>query len=137
MTSVTRSIAIAAPPDAVWEALADYADISEWASNVDHSCLLTEQATGVGAIRRIQSGRHTLVEEIVGWEPPSVLSYTIGGVPAVRSVTSTWLIEAADAGTSVSLTTDVDGRRPLATAVARRLATAADSLLAGLKEFAE
>ena len=65
MTTATRSIEIAAPADAVWAVLADYAAISAWAPSVDHSSLMNEQATGIGTVRRIQSGRFTLVEEVV------------------------------------------------------------------------
>lgn len=137
MSATTRSTEIAAAPDVVWAALADYAGISAWAPTVDHSSLLTEQSSGVGAVRRIQAGRFTLVEEVVAWEPPSVLAYTIDGVPAVRSVTSTWRVEPSGSGSRVSITTHVQGRPPVAFLVARRLGKAGDSLLAGLKEFVE
>lgn len=51
-----------APPARVWQVLAHFGAISAWAPNVDHSCLLTHQAGGVGAIRRIQTRRTTVGE---------------------------------------------------------------------------
>ena len=51
MTTEERTGAIDAPPDRVWDVLADYGAIASWAPNVDHSCLLTERADGVGAVR--------------------------------------------------------------------------------------
>lgn len=137
MTTAARSIEIAASPDTVWDALADYGAISTWAPSVDHSSLMTGQVTGVGAVRRIQSGRFVLVEEVVRWEPPTLLSYTLDGVPAVRSVTTTWRVEPSGDGAHVTVTTDVVARPPVAALVARRLGKAGDSLLAGLKEHVE
>ena len=42
--------------------LADFGVFSASALDVDHSCLLTDQAGGVGAVRRIQTGRATVGE---------------------------------------------------------------------------
>lgn len=143
MTSVSRTAAITAPPDAVWNVLADFGAIVTWAPDVDHSCLLTEQATGVGAARRIQAGRTTLVETVTEWTPPAggepgVLAYRLDGLPKViRSVTNRWVLTPSDTGTSIVLTSTVDaGPRPpqrlVARLVARRLAAASDEMIAGL-----
>ena len=143
MTSVSRTGAIAAPPQAVWNALADFGAIVVWAPDVDHSCLLTEQATGIGAARRIQAGRTTLVETVTEWSPPAadrpgVLAYRIEGLPkVVRSLTNRWVLTPSDTGTSIVLTTTVDaGPRPpqqlVARLVGRRLAAASEEMIAGL-----
>ena len=83
MATVERALLILRPPDEIWQVLSEFADISSWAPNVDHSCILSDQTAGVGAIRRIQSGRATLVETVVEWEERSRLSYSIGGLPPV------------------------------------------------------
>lgn len=138
MIEVVRSTDVAAPPADVWAVLSDFGAISSWATNVDHSCLLSDQTEGVGAARRIQTGRTTLVERVVAWEPPSTLSYALEGLPpVVRSAINTWHVHATEDGARVSLITRVDaGPRPpqklLAKAVSRKLAQASDVMLAGL-----
>ena len=138
MATVERTAAVTASPADVWAVLADFGDISQWAGNVDHSCLLSDQTEGVGMTRRIQTDRSTVVETVVTWEPGSMLSYRIGGLPPViRSVTNTWLLVDSHDTTTVSLTTEIDaGPRPpqqlIAKAVGKRLASASEQMLDGL-----
>ncbi len=140
MTTVERTALIEAAPQAIWKVLADFASISAWAPNVDHSCLLTEQEEGVGTTRRIQVGRTTLTETVRSWETGSSLSYTICGLPPIiGSVVNTWRLEPHGDGTHATLTTDIDaGVRPprqlLARVVGRKLAAASDEMLGGLTE---
>jgi hypothetical protein len=114
MTSVSRTGAIAASPDVVWAALADFGAIVVWAPNVDHSCLLTDQESGVGTARRIQAGRTTLVETVTEWTPPTssdpgTLTYSLAGLPRViRWVTNSWRLTLDHGGTTVTLTSTVD-----------------------------
>jgi len=138
MTSVERTGLLGAPLDEVWPVLADFAAISSWAPNVDHSCLMSDQDTGVGTIRRIQVGSTTILETVEVWQPRAALSYRISGLPPViRSVTNTWRLGASGDSTLVVLTTEVDaGPRPpqklIARAVGRRLGAASDQMIAGL-----
>jgi len=143
MTNVERAGTIAATPSEVWAVLSDFAAISTWAPNVDHSCLLTEQEAGVGTARRIQTGRTTLVETVVTWtapttDEPGALAYSLTGLPkVVRSVTNTWSLMHDGAGTAVTLTSTIDtGPRPpqkvVAKVVGRKLAAASDEMIAGL-----
>jgi Polyketide cyclase / dehydrase and lipid transport len=136
---VSRRCEIAAPTAEVWATLADFAAISSWADNVDHSCLISAQTEGVGIVRRIQSGRTTLLERVVSWEPGVCLSYALEGLPAVvRSATNTWTLDATANGSMVTLTSRADaGPRPpqqlIAKVVCRKLAQASDQMLSGLK----
>ncbi|WP_419929917.1 SRPBCC family protein [Candidatus Poriferisocius sp.] len=138
MAEITCTRDIAAEPGAVWAVLADFGAISGWASNVEHSCLMSEQAEGVGTVRRVQVGRSSLVERVVDWAPGVTLSYSIEGLPPViRSVANTWSLRETTRGTRVSLTSRVNaGPRPpqqlIAEIVARRLAKASETMLAGL-----
>ena len=141
MTTVERRATIEAPRDAVWSALADFHGISRWAPNVDHSCAMTDMSLGVGTVRRVQTGRTTLLETVEAWQPGSKLSYEITGLPPViRSVVTSWTLDARGAGvgrTEVIVRTDVDaGPRPpqrvIAKVVARKFGSAADEMLAGL-----
>ena len=136
MIDVLRSTEVPVPPCGVWAVLGDFGAISGWAVNVDHSCLITDQSEGVGTVRRIQAGRAVVLERVDTWEPPSILTYSLEGLPPiVRSATNTWVIEAAPAGSRVWLISRVDaGPRVVAAAVAQRLARASEVLLAGLRE---
>lgn len=143
MATVKRSITIDASVPAIWAVLADFPAIAGWASNVDHSCLLSDQTDGVGMARRIQTGRTTVVETVEDWDPGVSLRYAITGLPAViRSVTNTWTLAPADGAaafprTTIRLTTEIDaGTRPpqrgIAKVVGRKLGQASDVMLAGL-----
>jgi len=143
MISIERAGTITATPEEVWAVLADFRAISTWAANVDHSCLLTEQEIGVGTLRRIQTGRTTLLETVVVWiapstDSPGVLAYSLAGLPKViRRVTNTWQLTRDGSSTSVTLTSIVDaGPRPpqkvVARIVGRKLAAASDEMINGL-----
>lgn len=140
MIEVIRSTDVSATPHEVWAVLGDFAGIGRWADNVDHSCLMTDQTGGPGTVRRIQTGRTTVVERVVTWEPPSILTYSLEGLPPiVRSATNTWVVETAPEGSHVSLISRVDaGPRPpqrlVANIVGRKLAQTSDVMLAGLRE---
>lgn len=129
---------IDAAPDAVWTALAGFGDLAEWAHDVDHSCLLHEGDLAVGLVRRIQVGRTTLLEEVDELEVGHRLGYRITGLPPVlRDVRNVWRVDRRAGGSDVTITTTVDaGPRPpqqlIAGLVARRVARASDSMLAGL-----
>lgn len=140
MAETTRSLEIAAPTGAVWAVLADFGSISAWAPNVDHSSLMSDQQAGVGAIRRIQAGRMTVVERVVEWDDGAALGYRIEGLPpAIKQVTNTWRLDATATGTAASLTTVVDvGPRPpqqlAARGIAKRLGGVSDQMLGGLRD---
>ena len=140
MATITRTASIPASPDAVWAVLADFPAISAWAPNVDHSCLMSDQTEGVGMVRRIQTGRTTVVETVTVYEPLVALGYAITGLPPViDSVTNTWTLESAGESTMATLTTEIDaGPRPpqraIARAVGRTMGKASDQMLGGLAE---
>ena len=138
MVDVVRTRTVAADVDEVWTALADFGAISRWAPNVDHSCLMSDRTEGIGTVRRIQTGRTTVVERVTEWEPGTALAYSIDGLPPIlRSVVNRWTIEPVGGDTRVSLTSSVHAgprppRRLVARVVGRRLASASDEMLAGL-----
>jgi hypothetical protein len=128
-----------APVEKVWEVLAGFDDIAIWApAVVDHSSALGGPVGGVGAARRIQSGRTTVVETVERWDPPKLLAYRLEGLPGpLRKVVNEWRLEPDGDATQATITTTVDvGPRPpyrLVERIAlRRLAKVSDGLLAGL-----
>ncbi len=138
MAVVERTVSVNATPSEVWAILANFAAISGWASNVDHSCLMTKQTSDVGTVRRIQSGGTTVLETVKVWEPEQQLAYEITGLPpAIKRVTNTWRLSPNGHQTEVTLTSDVDaGPRPpqqlIAKVVGKKLGEASDQMLAGL-----
>lgn len=149
MSLVDRTRTIGSPVTAVWNVLADFDRLAEWADNADHTAWLDDPAPNggmVGRARRVQAGRVVLVETITVWEPPTRLAYDLGGLPPiVKSATNEWQLVAdpSDANsTIVTLTTNVDcGARPpqqlISRLVAGRLAKASDVMLAGLAQHLE
>ncbi len=146
MTDVVRSRTIARPPQEVWDALADFGAIASWAPRVDHSSLLRSGPDGaaVGAERRVQVGRSTLLERIVTSDEPDALAYDIEGLPpVVKGARNAWRLVPDGAGsTAVTLTSTVDcGPRPpqklVARLVGRRMAKESDSMLSGLARTLE
>ena len=120
MAEVTRSLTIAAPRKTVWAVLADFDRIVDWAHDVDHSCLLTDRASGVGAARRVQQGANTVTETVVDWDEPIRLAYQIDGLPPLfRQVINRWDLADDEDGARVSLTVEVVPVRSPAAVVAR------------------
>ena len=117
---MTRSLTIAAPRKTVWAVLADFDRIVDWAHDVDHSCLLTDRASGVGAVRRVQQGANSFTETVIDWDEPIRLAYRIDGLPPLfRRVINRWDLAEGENGTRASLTVEVVPARPPATVVAR------------------
>ncbi|HVW79970.1 MAG TPA: SRPBCC family protein [Mycobacteriales bacterium] len=129
---------IAAPAAKVWAVLADFPAIATWAPNVDHSTATTEAHEGIGAVRRVQSGRITLLETVVDWQPPRLLSYSLDGLPPIAgSVVTTWTLDEVDGITKVTVTTTITSRpnpisRFVGRALSRQLGRAAKQMIGGL-----
>ena len=138
MTEIIKTCLIAANPAQVWQELAQLDSISDWAKGVDHSALITSEASGVGAARRIQAGRLALIETVPVWEPERELAYSIEGLPPlVKSVSNHWRLDPVGGATGVSLTTSIDpGPSPRGKIAARVLGLilgrASQRMLAGL-----
>lgn len=95
----------AAPPEAVFEVLSDGAGWSRWAGPMVVRSWWEREGTpppgGVGAIRALGLGRVGSREEIVAFDPPHHLAYTVlKGLP-VRSYRSDVRIEPDGAGSRI------------------------------------
>ncbi len=142
MPEITKRIDIDSSVSEVWDVLASFESISEWADNVSHSCLLSDQLKGVGTFRRIQSGNSSVTEHVTKWEELRHLSYEIKGLPSVlKQVLNTWSLEPSEIGVQLSLTIEIIPiRRPftpiagLACLVFGRINT---GMLKDLKRFIE
>ncbi|HVY11791.1 MAG TPA: SRPBCC family protein [Mycobacteriales bacterium] len=139
-----KSRTISASPAKVWAVLADFPAIVAWAPNVDHSSAATEARGGIGAVRRVQVGRITLMETIVDWRPNRLLAYTVEGLPPVAgNIVTTWELDAQEAGKTKTTVTTVVSSRPnpvsrfIGRALSRQLAKAAKQMLDGVAAKAE
>ncbi len=127
MAEVNCSRTVHAPPEAIWDVLADFGAVSTWADFVDHSCLLSHRSDRdpVGMARRIQVGRDTFVETITRFDPCRVLAYDITGLPRFVSVRNRWTLEPGPGDTTaVTLTSTVAVTRPLLRPVVERVMAA-------------
>ena len=89
MATVTRKTNVSCSLDEAWEILSAFGEISGWATNVSHSCLLSHQQEGEGACRRIQTGNTSVTEHVTKWENLRYLAYEIRGLPPVfKNVTN-------------------------------------------------
>ena len=134
---------IHAPTEHVWSLLARFDRIVDWADDVAHSEAMTEPPFGVGAARRVQVRRLTLVETVLQWDEGSALAYTIDGFPPfVERVVNRWDLEPAGPDhTTVTTTIDITpGPRPpmrvAAAIVTRVMGRANAKMLAGLDRAA-
>lgn len=145
VADISRSRTITAPPQAIWDVLADFGSLSAWADDVDHSCVLNHGPGGAatGTTRRVQVGRNVLVERITEFDPAVALAYDVEGLPRrLRTVANRWTLRPFGASTRVTLTSSVDiGQGPVAGAaewaVCRTMAKLSDSMLTGLARRTE
>ena len=125
MVEITKSVTLNARRETVWATLAAFDRIAEWAEDVDHSSLLTEQATGVGTTRRIQQGANAITETIVNWQEPTCLAYRVDGLPPIfRQVINQWDLTEEGERTQANLTVQVTAARPPAAIAAQIVARA-------------
>lgn len=107
MTQISKQIRIDAPKDKVWDILADYGAVSNWAPTISESQSTTEATRGVGAERGCEHEKMGHIEErIVAWDEGSSLSYdVIKGLPfPMKSLNNVWSVSDARDGAVVTLT---------------------------------
>ncbi len=145
MSKLIREIEIEAPAERVWEVLADFSSVANWAPTITESRSTTEANGGVGAERTCNHEKMgTLEERIVAWEDGSSLSYdVIKGLPfPMKSLNNTWSVNAAGDNAIVSLVMEFGmafgplGRLP-ALMARRPMRKEMQVSLAGLKQYVE
>jgi uncharacterized protein YndB with AHSA1/START domain len=140
-TELAASRSVPGSAEQVWAVLADFAAISRWAPNVDHSAPATEPAAGIGAVRRVQSGRVALLERVVEWRAPAELAYQLIGLPPpAGTVLTRWSLAEQGDSTLVTVTTTISPLpgppgRIVSRVLGRRLAAAAETMLGGLAGY--
>lgn len=110
---VHASARSSAPPEAVWQLLADARGWKRW-TRFAYSELEREgdpPPDGVGAIRRFGTKRQHSREEVVHFEPPRQLSYTLlAGLP-IDGYRADVVLTPEDGGTRIDWTGRCHARR--------------------------
>lgn len=144
-SAFTTDIVIAAPPAAVWSALARIGDIYQWNPGVRASRLTSERGEGLGACRHCDlGGGNYLDEEVVVWEPGARLTMRVTGtnLPFQRADIH-FTLESVTSGTRVTVSPDYALKYGLVGKVLDRLFARAryrrgmETLLRGLKSHVE
>jgi len=78
MPRIIKSRTYSASPEAVWDLLADFPNISRWNSGVKHSESTTSAASGVGAQRHCDLAPFGALEETIReWDEGKMLAISI------------------------------------------------------------
>jgi uncharacterized protein YndB with AHSA1/START domain len=106
MSTYELTVASSAPPAAVFEVLADATRWREWAGRTvtvsDWERVGDPAPGGVGAIRRLGRPPTFALEEILEYDPPHHLAYTIvRGLPVRGYHADIDLLAATDGGTAI------------------------------------
>ena len=113
MSKIQQEMTISAPPEDIWAVLADFGNIARWSIHIHDSELLSAEAEGVGAKRRVvDSGFGELFETVTTWQENEKLAYRIDGAPFfVKAASGEWVLTPIDDNeTRVSLTYTLDSR---------------------------
>jgi len=135
---IVHSRSVESSPAEVWQVLADFHHLANWAPGVSHSSAMIATPPGLGAARRVQAGAIVLVETVVEWEPGRVLGYDMAGLPPLLgSASNRWMLAAIVSGTDIAITVGIEPRnsslsKTVARLVARRIAKANRRMLDGL-----
>jgi uncharacterized protein YndB with AHSA1/START domain len=122
-----------APPELVWELVADHVGMSRWAP-LRAVALEREGESvpgGVGAIRVVKSRSGTLREEITAFEPPRRLAYRLLSGAPVRNYEAVVELSPSRDGTEIVWSASFRPRLPgVRIVVARTLAGLVKGLVA-------
>jgi hypothetical protein len=133
---------VAAPPAAVFDALAD---LDSWPQRFGASTggeWITSPPHGIGAVRAVQVGALYLVECFVAWEPGARFSFTVieANLPFARAMLEDWRIVPTRSGSRVTYAIYYAPPlwlRPFAGAITRRIEREAVATLNNLKGWVE
>jgi uncharacterized protein YndB with AHSA1/START domain len=104
---------IGAPPDRVWDVIADHQGWPQWFPAV-RRVEVTGTGTGVGGSRRVTiSGGARFDEDFTAWEPGDHFAFTVVGMrpPLMRSLAESVRLESDGTGTVVSYRQGFEPRR--------------------------
>lgn len=94
---------------ALWRVLSDLAALPEWAPGINGAEVTSDNSSGLGAVRRVETAQFGLIEHNVTiWEPETRFAYeTADSGPFSRTLT-TYSVMPSDGGASVSVSLSFD-----------------------------
>lgn len=106
MRELTEHIEIDAPPQAVWDTLADFGGVSDWAPYMKHSHLIGDIKAGVGTRRGMRHAWGFRFEEAVTrWTDGEGYAFDVFRAPyPMAEVRETWLAGRANGYSTVTTT---------------------------------
>ena len=133
---------VAAPPAAVFEALADLESWPRRFGAATRGEWITSPPHGIGAVRAVQLGMFYLVECFVAWEPGVRFAFTVieANLPFARAMLEDWQIAPTRQGSRVTYAIYYAPPlclRPFAGVITRRIERDARATLANLKDWVE
>ena len=127
MRTITVKHTISAPPEKIFDLLADHANYKQF-PGVTASRLLQpgkRDKNGIGAVRQIDVGRARFVELITRYKKPTRLDYRIvKSFPPVEHKGGSISLEPADGGTLVTWTSTIRLKLPVVGGLLTPLLTA-------------
>ena len=116
MRTITVKHTIKAPPEKIFDLLADHANYKQF-PGVKDSKLLTpgkRERNGIGAVRQIDVGRARFVEIITRYKRPTRLDYRIvKSFPPVKHEGGSITLESTPEGTAVTWTSTIRLKVPV------------------------
>lgn len=112
MTLIDQRILIDAPPQLIWEYLADPEKLVEWHAGYTSVSVLTTQQTGVGVRRRcaVTGGGKDVIEQITAWVDGLGYEYRLVDGGPYRSFRGRFRLQPGPDGTSVQWTVEYTPR---------------------------
>ena len=127
MRTITVKHTIKAPPEKIFDILADHANYKQF-PGVSNSRLIQpgkREKNGIGAVRQIDVGRARFVELITRYKRPTRLDYRIvKSFPPVKHSGAGITLEAGPEGTLVTWTSTIQLRLPVVGGLLTPLLTA-------------
>lgn len=131
---------LAAPPAAVFEALADLDSWPRRFGSATHGEWVTSPPHGVGSVRAVWVGALYLVEGFVAWEPGVRFSFAVlqANLPFARALLEDWRIAPSRRGCRITYAIYYAPPwwlRPFAAAIVRRIDRDAVATLGNLQHW--
>ena len=112
MSKQVKQVRINAPKEKVWEILADFGGVANWAPTITSAHLLADANGGIGATRSCDHISGAAIEEVITeWEEGEYYSYDMTtSFGPIKTLRNTWAVGAEGNDTVITLTQDFNMR---------------------------